>query len=161
MWYESVKMFVRPSVRPKEWMEKRTRLIDRVWKCVSTSIIYWRFISPVSWTRTVSVRPSVHAKAKWTRTGIWKCDAFFWLSLISSTQKGENLFWGKSKVLTHLKVSENKTTSSDFLRRHECSEKLEWYERICDNKFSTCRQNGHFRIWPYDGISVKCSFCRP
>ena len=28
MWYESVKMCVRPSVRPKEWMEKRTRLID-------------------------------------------------------------------------------------------------------------------------------------
>ena len=118
MWYESVKMCVRPSVRPKEWMEKRTRLIDRVWKCVSTSVIYWRAFYLIGILDTVSVRPSVHAKAKWIRTGIWKCDAFCWLSLISSTQKGENLFWGKkSKVLTHLKVSEKQNNFKWFLEK--------------------------------------------
>ena len=164
MWCESVKMCVRPSVRPKEWMEKRTRLVDRVWKCVSTSIIYWRFISPVSSTLCQSVHPSMPKRNGQGRE--FERRRFIWLSSIFSAKgkndpNGESCFELKQSFDSILKVSEYEITSSDFLRGHECSEKLEWYEKICDNKFSTCRQNGHFRIWPYDGISVKCSFCRP
>ena len=162
MWYESVKMCVRPSVRPKEWMEKRTRLIDNFHHLLTfylTGIL-----------DTVSVRPSVHAKANWTRTGIWK--ATFYLTVFNILGKGKNDPKGencyeekKSKVLTHLKVSENKTTSSDFMRGN-ISEKFEWYEKICNNKFTVCREMvvsefGHmteFR-WSahFPGHNLKCA----
>ena len=75
---------VRRSVQRNGWKNGQ----DWLTEFVSTSIIYRHAINLTGILDTVSVRPSVHARANWTRTGIWK--ATFYLTVFNILGKGKN-----------------------------------------------------------------------
>ena len=151
---------VRRSVQRNGWKNGRDWL--------TTSIIYWRFISPVSSTLCQSVHPSMPKRNGQGRE--FERRRFIWLSSIFSAKgkndpNGESCFELKQSFDSILKVSEYEITSSDFLRGN-ISEKFEWYEKICNNKFTVCREMvvsefGHMTEFRWSahfaGHNLKCA----